>query len=338
MEFTRKRLAALVGAVAVSAIASGAAQPAASAAAPKPRAAVAKTQDAGQATKYWTAKRMRTARPADVAQPPRGDGSARAQRPKPTVRAGALPQRPAGRVRAAGWPAGSPSDYAKYWNKRGGYPERVVGKLFYTGDGGDYTCTASVAVSANKSTLFTAGHCVTEPGSRKWNRNFAFVPDYDRGDRPVGTWGVRNVTVTPEWFYDTRWDHDFAALVVNRDGAGRPIQDRTGAFGWSFGGRGTGDDWKYIRSFGYPGYINGFGSIDGERMLWCENWSRVTFRDEWKRAQNCNMSNGSSGGPWVEGDGTVVGVVSHGYGQEKVQYASILGDSEYRAFDSAQRS
>src|SRR5699024_9720417 len=49
----------------------------------------------------------------------------------------------------------------------GGEVTRPTGKLFLTMNGHDFTCSASIVDSQNRSTLVTAGHCVKD-GSGQW--------------------------------------------------------------------------------------------------------------------------------------------------------------------------
>jgi len=80
-------------------------------------------------------------------------------------------------------PPGFPTDYNNYapfqrftWDyPYTQYPVSTVGKLFFTQNGKNYVCSASVI---NKSTLATAGHCV-HAGNNKttgWSTNVLFCP------------------------------------------------------------------------------------------------------------------------------------------------------------------
>ena len=52
-------------------------------------------------------------------------------------------------------------------------------------------CSGTATSSANGDVVTTAGHCVNE-GPGAFVTNFAFVPAYDNGAAPYGTWTGRD--------------------------------------------------------------------------------------------------------------------------------------------------
>ena len=133
---------------------------------------------------YWTAARMREAEPAD--------GLA----PSPLASAGA-------RRVAAGAATGSLHQRVQTTSS---YPNRTQGKVFFTlpggpPDGGDYACSATAVRSPGRSLVWTAGHCVFDPGvlGAGYATNWEFVPGYSGGRRPFGEWPASRLATTRQW-------------------------------------------------------------------------------------------------------------------------------------------
>src|SRR5213595_345487 len=67
-----------------------------------------------------------------------------------------------------------------------GVEYRTNGKIFGVDPTqGPYTCSGTALNTPSRSIVITAGHCVVE--GRHWGRHLAFVPAYDHGARPFGT-------------------------------------------------------------------------------------------------------------------------------------------------------
>ena len=101
----------------------------------------------------------------------------------------------------------------------------AVGALFTMSKGklGQHFCTASVVGSPEGDLVITAAHCVTGTSG------FVFVPGYDRGAAPYGTWSVTKVYVDQSWKSSSDPDDDVAFLRVSQAGSIVPIEDVTGA-------------------------------------------------------------------------------------------------------------
>ena len=63
----------------------------------------------------------------------------------------------------------------------------TTGKVFFTLGGVNYVCSGAATSSTNRDVVTTAGHCVNE-GPGAFATNWAFVPAYNNGSRPYGTW------------------------------------------------------------------------------------------------------------------------------------------------------
>ncbi len=122
---------------------------------------------------------------------------------------------------------------------------RTNGKVFFTRGGANYVCSATVVNSEGKSLVWTAGHCVVD--GKVWDSNFAFVPSYNNGSRPYGTWYSRQLTTTSGWYYNRDFSQDVGAVTMNRN-FGYRITDYLGAQGLTWNQPAN----YYTCAFGYP--------------------------------------------------------------------------------------
>ncbi len=287
----RRTIASVAGLGALVAAGLAAQAPAAGAApspAPVERHAVG-TAAQERADTYWTPERMRAAEDGDVlvrdaaakraASPGR---SASVAKGEPTVVRGATPAAKAKPQR----------DYAGGAYTGGGAVVRTTGKVFFTLGGADYVCSGSATASANESLVQTAGHCLNE-GPGDFATNFTFVPAYDDGAAPYGQFVATDLYTSTQWASGGDLDYDIGYAVVGPVG-GRTLTDTVGAQGVGFNqARGS-----HMYSFGYPAAA----PYDGEDLAWCNG---TVAQDTWGGSQDqglvCNMTGGSSGGPWFTG-------------------------------------
>ena len=171
------------------------------------------------------------------------------------------------------------------------YPLSTVGKIFFSNGGLDYVCSGTAVVSNNQSVVDTAGHCLYWTGD--WSQNVIFCPLYDHGDTPYGCWAARELEVPSDWIDAKPNDlhHDMGMAIVDPNSEGK-LTDVVGGVGWAYN---QATNLKFS-AYGYPaGY-----PFDGQSRKSCEN---QTGR-EWNHAGGkvvsipCNMTGGSSGGPW----------------------------------------
>lgn len=85
-----------------------------------------------------------------------------------------------------------------------------MGPLFPSGVSSAHTCTAAVVASPAQDVVVTAAHCVSGTGV-----GAVFVPGYDEGKMPYGSWQVRAAYVAPGWLNDRDPHADYAFLVVS---------------------------------------------------------------------------------------------------------------------------
>jgi len=283
-------------------------------------------RSAQDAAAYWTPERMRAAKPADlgvVAGVP-SDGPVDAGQASATPSASGPPgevhpARPA--LGAPGEPQATAAPQAlaaaaqvprPYTN----LPDRTIGKVFFTRPGwGDYVCSGTAVNSPNKSVVWTAGHCVEAGASGGFHTNWVFVPAYSsgtNGGRPYGTWNARTLYSLNGWTQAGNFSYDLGAAVVSPRN-GQRLVNRVGGHGL----RWNQPAYRQRSAFGYPALapFNGW-------LMWRCN-SGLVARDNPPGAGpntmriNCNMTGGSSGGPWLaglhNGLGYVESVNSYGY-------------------------
>jgi hypothetical protein len=261
----------------------------------------ATAQRPAAARDYWTARRMRRARPADLGVSASGR-LIRAADADPTLPDAARPRAAIDTSAASG-----------------SFPERVHGKVFFTIAGGsepgDFVCSAT-AVSSNQRTLaLTAGHCVDDPQfGGGFATNWIFVPGYSNGQKPFGEWPATALFTTAAWRDGVDIRQDFGAARLVRDANGQGIEDVLGARPVAF---------KLPRSqrftaFGYPAQPTLFEpTFNGQRLYSCA--SAVSGSDNPPGTGpetmqiDCDMSAGSSGGGWVNAAGAVNGLTSYSY-------------------------
>lgn len=253
--------------------------PAASVSHTAPAAAVASTQE------YWTPERRAHAIPVEstdvTTKPPAGHDLTPA------------PQKPTGKPTTGSRPtAGSVT--GKGGSLAAVTATQVVGKVFFTAsDGLDYVCSGSAVNSTNKNMVFTAGHCVHGGPGQSWASNWQFVPYYDHGNRPYGTWNAETLVAFNGWINDGNFGYDVGIAITQPNASGELVN--------TVGGLGV--QWNYpkdrlMTSMGYPAR----GAFDGQWQYFCQattSQRSVLVSDQIKMP--CNMTGGSSGGPWIYG-------------------------------------
>ncbi len=235
-------------------------------------------QSRGEVVRYWTAERMKNAKPAErvAGQSPKAN---------PATAAGTATQVPLP------------------------YPS-AEGKVFFTDSGVNYVCSGSAILSTNESVVWTAGHCVNEgPGS--YFTNFMFVPAYRDGAAPYGKFVAPRLLTTSGWRTLGEFGVDLGAAVVGTNGSGQSLTDAVAELPLVFNSTRN----QSYRVYGYPaaGKFNG-----QRMYVCNTAWSRNdTSTTPDTMGVPCNMTGGSSGGGWVTAAGSVASVVSYGYSNLK---------------------
>jgi V8-like Glu-specific endopeptidase len=224
----------------------------------------------------WTPEAMRNAIPLDRLLPAVNPGKLTAD-----VREG-TPQV----VPSDAQPMAFPSSGAAWTG--GGAVVSTAGRVFFTYQGRQASCSGNAVTSGNKSTVITAGHCVKLDGA--FHTNWAFVPGYNNGNAPFGTWTARATMATTQWVATEDINYDVGAAVVNQLG-GQSLTDVVGAQGIAFNQARA----QNMYAFGWPAAA----PYDGTRMIYCSGTTFNAFISN-GIGMTCNMTGGSSGGPWFQ--------------------------------------
>jgi hypothetical protein len=282
-------------------------------AAPAPRDGSDAAAEHRRVEDYWTQARRDSAVPRNVhpnRRPPGGGGGGGA-----------------GAVNGATWTGG-------------GDVVLTTGKVFFTMGGVNYVCSGSAVDTAIGAVVLTAGHCVKD-GAGAFATNFAFYPAYNNGSpHPVlGGWTASDLFTTNAWGGSEDFDDDAGFAVVYRTGASsleNAIQAAGDGSVWIPPVDFSGATSPYS-AFGYPAAK----PYNGRTLIYCQGPLTGEIDGQpGTQSIACNMTGGSSGGPWLEtfGDGTsrVSSLNSYGYQSLKgYMFGPIFGAGEQAAFDGA---
>jgi V8-like Glu-specific endopeptidase len=148
-------------------------------------------------------------------------------------------------------------------------------------------------------------------GPGAFYKNFMFVPAYRDGNAPYGSFAAPTLLTTSGWQTSGGFGVDVGAAVVGPNGSGQTVTDAVAELPVLFNSVRN----QSYRLYGYPAA----GKFNGQRMRVCNTaWSRNdTSATPATMGVPCDMTGGSSGGPWVTGSGAVASVVSYGYSSLK---------------------
>jgi hypothetical protein len=257
---------------------------------------------------YWTPARMASAIPRDF------------------VKAG-------GKIEPKAKPAGPPSGggggavTGASWTQANPIVARS-GKVFFTMGTTRYVCSGSVADDSREdySLVLTAGHCAYDEVTRKFATNWMFIPAYDAAPTQTcaqtayGCWTaqalvVHNGFATAGAFNPQAMVHDFAFAVVDTgavpNGAEQELDVAVGSYPLAT----NVSSGSKLYAFGYPAA----GKYRGKDLVYCAG---NIFADPYASNQTwgmtCNMTGGSSGGPWLSSfEGSVPALSSlNSYGRQ----------------------
>ncbi len=290
---------------------------------------------------FWTQKRLREARPADGFSLPA---------PSAAFRLGSTPSSPEGPPVAV-LPTRStvPTAYDDAVTIGDTTPVgiRTHGKVFFKLEGRLFACSGTVVSSQNESTVWTAAHCLYQQRSQKFVKDLIFVPAYDEGKAPFGTWAAEQLYVSRKWTRRGPESSDFGSALMATDPAQKncsrldpprrgqckeknrsatTIQDKVGSRGIAFN-QPTNQTWT---AYGYP--VTPQSRFDGEHLEACTGKLKKTDPRQGSPAPigiDCDMRGGASGGGWVINGDTVNGNVAYGYPQidPNTVYSPYFGDA-----------
>lgn len=199
-----------------------------------------------------------------------------------------------------------------------------VGALFVAGRGdhprGGHFCTASVVHSPRHDLVVTAAHCLDGK-----TEQLVFVPGYRDGVAPYGVWTVARWFLPQGWTAGRDEDSDVAFAVVDRRG-GEGVEDVVG------GNRFAAGTVTGATAVTLTAYLN-----SREEPVSCTDLPRPDHRTQ-QRVSCPGLGGGSSGSPWVNGDGQVVGVLGgheHGGATADVSYSVVFGAEAAHLYDES---
>jgi hypothetical protein len=287
---------------------------------------------------HWTDTRLRAAKPRDfVFDAVRGFHIA-PTKGKPGTGSG-------GNTTGASWPNGKGLIY------------KVTGKVYFEMGGSGWVCsgTALTDTRSTYSLVVTAGHCAydeTANGSQSgFATNWLFIPQYDSSPTlsncsttAYGCWTSTALVVNNGFAsaggFNTRATHyDWAFAVVGPGGKTNTQLDALGTFGLTASSISTGT----VDAFGYPAA----GRYHGNDLTYCQGpvgFDALTGGTNYKLA--CNMTGGSSGGPWLSGfaaadgtstgnSGTIRSLNSYGYSGQSNMYGPIFNGNTANTLNAA---
>ena len=222
--------------------------------------------------------------------------------------------------------------------QRGGTVARTTGRVFFTLNGVDYTCSGTTVGGPNPDVVVTAAHCVCD-GAGAWAVNWTFAPGYDSGQQPYGSYPAKMFHVSRRWSDGADEDDDIAFVDVGQSsssGVPNSVGDVVGSQPISFGSRPP-----TAAVFGYPAKP----PYSGEHLDYCRG---QVSPDPYGAADSglpCAMTEGDSGGPWLSrfdaatGTGVITGITSFKYaGEDGTLYSANLGPVAKSLYTRAENS
>ncbi|MGF1525739.1 MAG: trypsin-like serine peptidase, partial [Candidatus Competibacterales bacterium] len=174
------------------------------------------------------------------------------------------------------------------------FPLRAVGKLFFRQNGTRHVCSGSAVASDNARLVVTAGHCVAAGDGVTWSTEVEFVPAFRNGQAPFGRWRSCGLYTTTAWFRHRDLGADVGMIKLCDRSDGARLHDVVGSLGIVFHSHRR-QQWS---SFGYPAAP----PFDGSTLNTCEAaLGREDSQSIPTLGIGCNMTGGSSGGPWIAG-------------------------------------
>ena len=177
---------------------------------------------------------------------------------------------------------------------------RTNGKVFFTLNGSNFQCSGAIVNSEGKDTVWTAGHCVNAGQTNgAWATNWTFVPAYDddlANPRPWGTWSANQLWTKTAWKNNADFAEDMGVAIMNTK-SGQHIVNAHGGNGF----RANIGKNVFENAFGYPAE----SPFDGGNLMRCwgtssPEWSFLFWSSDTIKIP-CDMTRGSSGGPWLNG-------------------------------------
>jgi V8-like Glu-specific endopeptidase len=179
------------------------------------------------------------------------------------------------------------------------YPYSAAGKLFFNIGSSTFVCSASLI---KRGIVVTAAHCVANFGRSQFYTNWRFVPAYNNGAAPFGTWTAASARVLTSYFNGTDscavsgviCTNDVAVITLTPQGGAYP-GPRTGYLGYGVNGYSYNSSGQVlINQLGYPVALD-----NGALMERTDSQGFTSAGNSNNTIIGSLQTGGSSGGPWV---------------------------------------
>jgi V8-like Glu-specific endopeptidase len=294
-----------------------------------------------QTIAFWTPARMAAAVPRDFTY-----------HPELGFRPAAKPPGTPGGPGGGGGGGGDGSTTGASWTADGAIQDRT-GKVYFNMGGSYYICsgTATTDSRAGYSLVLTAAHCAYDETSGAFATEWMFIPDFDAqptyecDDTLHGCWTADALVVHQGYadaggFNTQATLHDFAFAVVGPGGHGdTQLDTEVGTFALSIPGFTEVGQTAY--AFGYPAAQK----YKGSDLVYCAgSIFEDPYNDEATWGLPCDMTGGSSGGPWLSGfnassqTGSLSSLNSYGYSGVKAMHGPKFNADTAAVYDAADRA
>merc|ERR1712166_533500 len=276
---------------------------------------------------HWTSERIANALPKDLAIDI-GDNRRSAHSPPPHS---APPRHHRRSTDVAN------SEWDSEWS---GTIQNVVGRIYFEMNGGQsYVCSGTVVQDeqADRSIILTAAHCVYDDAQKAFAQDVLFIPnqagttgsgtDSNCDNDPLGCWAASFGVADTDWAsrsFPANIPWDYAMYVVEAVGAregpstradGTAIQDSLEIAVLVPGSNIPEVSFEAAVSDPMPfTYALGYSYKDDPNFHHCGK--ELSLRNGGLFLDNCLLSGGASGGPWIQGnaqDHKLISVNSWGY-------------------------
>ena len=223
-------------------------------------------------------------------------------------------------------------------------PYAATGKLFFNVGSATFVCTASLI---KPGILVTAAHCIADYGTNTLFTNWVWVPGYNNGTAPYGSWSAKSVHVLTSWLNGTDGcssavcPNDIAVINLLTP-SGLPGAT-VGWYGYGWNGYGFNTlNQTLVNQLGYPSALDG-----GVFMQRTDSQGVVSAAQANNTIWGSLQTGGSSGGPLLINFGrppilsngvgfgvsaehnVVIGVTSCGYVNQSSTSPKLQGASPF---------
>lgn len=228
----------------------------------------------------------------------------------------------------------------------GGAIQTAAGRIYFEmpnnakrkGPWSGYVCSGTVATdeTSGRSIIITASHCIYDDSNKAFARNVLFIPnqndtsgtgtDTNCNNDPLGCWTPAFGIVDVNWttnIFPNNIEWDYAYYVTSDSGAhvgtiaNDSLDTAAGSLAISFLPPYINDGDPSATSIDFT-HALGYSYSDDPNFMYCaEDMTTEGAVNLW--LASCELSGGSSGGPWAQpmdsssGIGTIISVNSWGY-------------------------